>query len=89
MFWFEFLMFSKLTADLKVGTRYNTDISRRRCTMLQDQVKQAMKGLPKEAHLDELMYRLYILDRIEKAEAEADRKETMTLEDLREEVTKW
>ena len=57
--------------------------------MLQDQVKQAMKGLPKEAHLDDLMYRLYILDRIEKAEAEADRKETMTLEDLREEVTKW
>ena len=57
--------------------------------MLQDQVKQAMKGLPKEAHLDDLMYRLYILDRIEKAEAEADRKETMTLEDLREEVSKW
>jgi len=57
--------------------------------MLQDQVKQAMKGLPKEAHLDDLMYRLYILDRIEKAEAEADRKETMTLENLREEVGKW
>ncbi len=57
--------------------------------MLQDQVKQAMKGLPKEAHLDDIMYRLYILDRIEKAEAEADRKETMTLEDLREEVAKW
>ena len=57
--------------------------------MLQDQVKQAMKGLPKEAHLDDLMYRLYILDRIEKAEAEADRQESMTLEDLREEVAKW
>ena len=57
--------------------------------MLQDQVKQAMKGLPKEAHLDDIMYRLYILDRIEKAEAEADRKETKTLEDLREEVAKW
>ena len=63
--------------------------SRRRCNVLQDQVKQAMKGLPKEAQLDDLMYRLYVLDRIEKAESEADRKETLSLDALREEVSRW
>jgi len=58
-------------------------------TLLQDQVKQAMKGLPKEAQLGDLMYRLYVLDRIEKAEAEADRGESVSLEGLRKEISKW
>jgi hypothetical protein len=57
--------------------------------MLQDIVNQAMKGLPKEANTGDLMYRLYVLDRIEKAEEEADRGETVSLEDLRKEVSKW
>lgn len=56
---------------------------------LQDQVEQAMKGLPKGAKLDDLMYRLYVLDRLEKAELEADRGEVVSLEELRKEVTKW
>jgi len=58
-------------------------------TVLQDQVKQAMKGLSKEAKLGDLMYRLYVLDRIEKAESEADRDETLSLKEVRKEVSKW
>ena len=56
---------------------------------LQNQVKQAMKGLPKEAQLEDLMYRLYVLDRIEKAESEADKGKTLSLESLRKEISKW
>ncbi len=56
---------------------------------LKDKVNQAMTGLPADAKVDDLMYRLYVLDRIEKAEAEADHGETMSLNQLRKEVKQW
>lgn len=56
---------------------------------LKEIVDQAMLGLPGDAKVDDLMYRLYVLDRIEKAEAEADRGESLSLEALRTEVTRW
>ena len=56
---------------------------------LKEMVDHAMASLPGDAKVDDLMYRLYVLDRIEKAEAEADRGETMTLDELRAEVAQW
>ena len=58
-------------------------------TKLKEIVDQAMLGLPGDAKVDDLMYRLYVLDRIEKAEAEADRGDNMGLDQLRVEVSRW
>ncbi len=39
--------------------------------------------------VDEIMYRLYVIDKIEKGREAADRGELTSIEELRKEVEKW
>ncbi|MFM7091156.1 MAG: hypothetical protein ACKOZZ_10155 [Bacteroidota bacterium] len=53
------------------------------------QLKETIEKLPEEFSLEDLMDRLILLDKIERAEKESERGETITEEELDKELEKW
>ena len=45
--------------------------------------------LPDDADMDEIMYRLYVLDKIRKGQEAADQGKTITSEELKREINTW
>ncbi len=45
--------------------------------------------LPDDADMDEIMYRLYVLDKIRKGQEAADQGKTITSEELKREIDAW
>ena len=50
---------------------------------------EAIQRLPDDAGSEEIMYRLYVLDKIRKGQEAADRGETITSEKLKREIDSW
>ena len=50
---------------------------------------EAIQRLPDDANADEIMYRLYVLDKIRKGQEAAERGETITSEELKREIDSW
>ncbi len=45
--------------------------------------------LPDDADMDEIMYRLYVLDKIRKGQEAADQGHTVTSEELKRDIDTW
>ncbi len=45
--------------------------------------------LPDDADMDEIMYRLYVLDKIRKGQSAADQGQTITSEAFQREIDTW
>lgn len=45
--------------------------------------------LPENADMDEIMYRLYVLDKIRKGQAAVEQGKTITSEELQREIDSW
>ena len=58
-------------------------------TTLKEELIYTAETLSDNASLDDVMYKLYVLDRIHQAEVEEQRGATITLEELRKESDKW
>lgn len=61
-------------------------------TLMQPLKKQAMDtiaNLPDNADIDEIMYRLYVLDKIRKGREAVEQGHTISHEDLRREIEQW
>jgi hypothetical protein len=52
-------------------------------------LKETIEKLPEEFSLEDLIYKLILLDKIERAEKESERGETITEEELDKELEKW
>ena len=52
-------------------------------------LKETIEKLPEEFSLEDLKYKLILLDKIERAEKESERGETITEEELDKELEKW
>ena len=50
---------------------------------------QAIDGLPDNASLEDIMYRLYVLQKVQAGEQAADRGATITLTDLQKNIQTW
>jgi hypothetical protein len=57
-------------------------------TLKQESIK-AISKLPEETSLDEIMYRLYVIDKVKKGKEAVLKGETITIEELKNEVLKW
>ena len=56
---------------------------------LKNEALAAISALPDDSSVDEIMYRIYVIDKIQKGrEASADGK-TITIEELEKEIKKW
>jgi predicted transcriptional regulator len=45
--------------------------------------------LPEDADMDEIMYRLYVLDKIRKGQEAVEQGQTVTSEELKREIDSW
>jgi len=45
--------------------------------------------LPEETDMDEIMYRLYVLDKIRKGQEAVEQSHTLTSEELKREIDSW
>jgi hypothetical protein len=50
---------------------------------------EAINKLPEDADMDEIMYRLYVLDRIRKGQEAISQGQTTNSEDLKREIDSW
>ncbi len=53
------------------------------------QLKETIETLPEEFSLDDLMDKLILLDKIERAEKESEKGETFSETELEKELEKW
>jgi hypothetical protein len=54
--------------------------------------KEAIKvisALPENVGLDEIMYRLYVIDKVKKGESAIREGKTISSEDLKKEIASW
>ena len=49
----------------------------------------AISSLPDSATLDDIMYRLYVIDKVKKGLDAIDNGDSLTMDDLNKEVDKW
>jgi hypothetical protein len=49
----------------------------------------AISKLPETASIDDIMYELYVIDKIKKGQDASKRGETITIEDLKREMQSW
>jgi predicted transcriptional regulator len=49
----------------------------------------AINSLPDSATIDDIMYRLFVIDKIKKGLDAIDRGESITLDELQKEVASW
>ena len=50
---------------------------------------ETINKLPDNTDIDEIMYRLYVLDKIKKGRESATRGETISSEELKREIDSW
>ena len=56
---------------------------------LKQEAISAIAKLPDSADIDEIMYRLYVIDKVRKGEDSIQRGEYTTTEDLKKEIESW
>jgi len=56
---------------------------------LKDEALSVISKLPNESTIDDLMYELYVIEKIRKAEEAIERGETITSEQLKKEIEQW
>lgn len=45
--------------------------------------------LPENANMEEIMYRLYVLDKVRKGQEATEQGETLTSDELRQDIESW
>ncbi len=56
---------------------------------LKNDIMTAIKKMPDSATIDDIMYRLYVIDKVRKGKQAVERGEIITVEDLKKEMETW
>jgi predicted transcriptional regulator len=56
---------------------------------LKQEALNAISKMPDSADIDEIMYRLYIIDKVRKGKEAVERGETVSIEELKKEIESW
>jgi hypothetical protein len=57
--------------------------------ILKIEAVNAIARLPESANIDDIMYELYVIDKVKKGQEAAKRGETISIEDLKREMQSW
>ncbi|MBS3917391.1 MAG: hypothetical protein KG012_00750 [Deltaproteobacteria bacterium] len=57
-------------------------------TLKQDAIK-AISKLPESANIDDIMYELYVIDKVNKGKEAAERGDSISIEELKKEIQSW
>lgn len=56
---------------------------------LKQEIIKAISKLPESANIDDIMYELYVIDKVKKGREAAERGDTISVEDLKREMQSW
>jgi hypothetical protein len=56
---------------------------------LKQEALNVISKLPNTAKLDDIMYRLYVIDKVRKGRKAVKRGEVVSIEDLKKEIESW
>ena len=56
---------------------------------LKQEALNAISRMPDSADIDEIMYRLYVIDKVRKGKEAVERGETLSIEELKKEIESW
>jgi predicted transcriptional regulator len=56
---------------------------------LKNEALAAISSLPDDTSVDEIMYRLYVIDKVRKGQEAAAEGKTITAEELEKEISSW
>ena len=56
---------------------------------LKQEAIRAITKLPESANIDDIMYELYVVDKIKKGKEAVDRGDSVSVEDLKREMQSW
>jgi hypothetical protein len=56
---------------------------------LKQEALESLQRLPDDADIDEIMYRLYVIDKLRKSREAIERGEVISPEDLKREIEQW
>jgi len=60
-----------------------------RSQTLKQEALESLQRLPDDADIDEIMYRLYVIDKLRKSREAIERGEVINHEDLKREIDQW
>lgn len=56
---------------------------------LKQEVIKAISKLPESANIDDIMYALYVIDKVKKGREAAERGDTISVQELKKEMLSW
>jgi len=56
---------------------------------LKEEAIQLISQMPEPVDIDDIMYRLYVIDKVRKGKDAAGKGETISVEDLKKEIEQW
>jgi hypothetical protein len=56
---------------------------------LKQEALNAISKLPESADIDDIMYRLYVIDKVKKSQDAIEQGEIISVEDLKKEIESW
>jgi len=56
---------------------------------VKQEVLDTINNLPEDTNMDEIMYRLYVLDKIRKGQQAVEEGKTISHEELKKEIETW
>jgi hypothetical protein len=56
---------------------------------LKEEAIRLISQMPEPVDIDEIMYRLYVIDKVRKGKDASSRGETLSVEDLKKDIEKW
>ncbi len=56
---------------------------------LKQEALNVISKMPDTAEIDDIMYRLYVIDKVRKGREAVQRGEVLSIEDLKEEIRSW
>lgn len=56
---------------------------------LKQEALKAISKLPETANIDDIMYELYVIDKVKKGREASGRGESLSLDDLKREMQSW
>ena len=56
---------------------------------LKQEARNVISKMPDTAEIDDIMYRLYVIDKVRKGREAVQRGEVVSMEDLKKEIGSW
>ncbi len=80
---------NKMRNALPLSNTHHRKVAFMHPQTLKQEVIESLQHLPDDADIDEIMYRLYVIDKVRKSRAAVENGDVISHEDLKREIQQW